>query len=333
MKAMVLRSPASVDERPLRREELPAPEAGPNQVLVRVTACGVCHTDLHTVEGELALPRLPVIPGHQIAGTVEAIGESVTDHRPGDRVGIGWLHDTCRRCEYCRSGAENLCPAARFTGLHENGGYAGYVVVGESFAFPLPPRMSSIDATPLLCGGIIGYRALTLSGIRPGGRLGLFGFGGSAHQAIQVARHWGCEVYVFTRSPDHRRHAAQLGAVWTGVATDAPPAALDAAVTFAPAGWIVPLALGHLRPGGTLAINAIHMTPVPELPYHLIYGERVLRSITNFTQEDAQNFLELAESIPIQTDTELYPLEEANEALLRLKAGQVRGTAVLTMGE
>jgi propanol-preferring alcohol dehydrogenase len=332
MKAMVLHSPASIDRKPLLMEKAAEPLVRPGQIRVRVEACGVCHTDLHTVEGELSLPRLPIIPGHQIAGVVDRVGEDVTRHRPGDRVGIGWLHATCGQCAYCQSGAENLCPEARFTGLHEDGGYARYVVVGEQYAFPLPAYLTPVAAAPLLCGGIIGYRALLLSGIWPGGRLGLYGFGGSAHLTIQVARHWNCDVYVFTRGAEHRRHAAELGAVWTGEATDRPPALLDAAITFAPAGWIVPLALGNLRPGGVLAVNAIHMSPIPEMPYDLLYGERVLRSVTNFTRQDAAEFLELAGAIPIQTDTQMFPLDEANEALLLLKEGKIRGTAVLLTG-
>jgi propanol-preferring alcohol dehydrogenase len=331
MKAMVLRSPALIERRPLHSEEVNDPKPQPGQIRVRVAVCGVCHTDLHTVEGELALPRMPLVPGHQIVGVVDQVGEGVSRHRTGDRVGIGWLHATCGRCDYCLSGVENLCPNARFTGLHADGGYAQYAIAHESYAFPLPAHLTPVAAAPLLCGGIIGYRALRLSGLRPGGRLGLFGFGGSAHLAIQVARHWGCEVYVFTRGEEHRRHATELGAVWTGEAADSPPLPLDSAITFAPAGWIVPLALGHLRPGGALAINAIHMTPIPEMPYSLIYGERVLRSVTNYTRKDAVEFLELAGAIPFRTDTQTFALEEANEALALLKAGKIRGTAVLAL--
>jgi propanol-preferring alcohol dehydrogenase len=318
MKAMVLQSPTPIGQKPLQMKEATEPEVKAGQIRVRVEACGVCHTDLHTVEGELPLPRLPIIPGHQIVGVVDRAGEAVTHHRPGDRVGIGWLHATCGKCAYCLSGAENLCLETRFTGLHEDGGYAQYVVVGEKYAFLLPAHLTPVAAAPLLCGGIIGYRALHLSGIQSGGRLGLYGFGGSAHLTIQMARHWGCDVYVFTRSAEHRRHAAELGAIWTGEANDRPPAPLDAAITFAPAGWIVPLALGHLRPGGVLAVNAIHMSPIPEMSYGLLYGERVLRSITNFTRQDAAEFLELAGAIPIRTDTQLFPLDEANEALALL---------------
>jgi propanol-preferring alcohol dehydrogenase len=331
MKAMRLHSPVDISRRPLILDELSDPQPLPGQIRLRVEACGVCHTDLHAVEGDLPLPRLPLIPGHQIVGIVDRVGEGATRHRIGDRLGAGWLRDTCGKCDYCLGGAENLCPHAHFTGLHVDGGYARYVVVDEAYAFHLPTGLAPVAAAPLLCGGIIGYRALRLSGIGPGGRLGLFGFGGSAHLAIQVARHWGCEVYVFTRGEEHRRHAEELGAVWTGEAADQPPVSLDAAVTFAPAGWIVPLALGHLRPGGALAVNAIHLSPIPEMPYDLIYGERVLRSVTNFTRQDAREFLELAGSIPIRTATDVFAIEDANEALALLKKGRIRGTAVLAM--
>jgi propanol-preferring alcohol dehydrogenase len=328
MKAMVLTEAA----RPLTLQETAVPTPAPGQILIKVNVCGVCHTDLQTAEGELALPRLPLIPGHQVVGRVAAVGEGNGRYQPGDRVGVAWINGACGECDYCRRGLENLCPNARFTGLHVDGGYAEQMVVDERFAFRLPESFSDERAAPLLCGGIIGYRSLKLSGIRPGERLGLFGFGGSAHQAIQVARHWGCEAYVFTRSADHQRHARELGAVWTGSAHDKPPHLLDAAITFAPAGWIVPLALGCLRPGGTLAINAIHTTPIPEMPYALLYGERVVRSVANFTRQDAEEYLALAGEIDLQTAVERYPLAEANEVLARLKAREVQGTAVLVVG-
>jgi propanol-preferring alcohol dehydrogenase len=289
----------------------------------------VCHTDLHTVEGDLELPKLPLIPGHQIVGTVDATGKGASRYQIGQRVGVAWLNSTCGRCVYCRNGQENLCPEAKFTGLHVDGGYAEYAIVHQDFAFELPANLSDEEASPLLCAGIIGFRSLRLSGIQPGGRLGLYGFGASAHLAIQVARHWECEVYVFTRSKEHRKHAQELGAVWVGQAQEKPPALLDAAVTFAPAGWIVPHALDHLRPGGTVAINAIHMSPIPELPYQKIYGERVLRSVANFTRLDAQEFLALASSMPLAVSVEPFPLGSANEVLRSLKESQIRGAAVL----
>jgi len=329
MQAMVLHAPGPAEEHPLSWEDVPVPEPITGEILIRVRACGVCHTDLHTVEGELALPRLPLIPGHQIVGVVEALGPGVTHLSPGERVGVGWLAWACGQCEFCLRGEENLCPKARFTGLHTDGGYAQYALTNERFAYLLPERFGDIEAAPLLCAGIIGYRALRLCGIKPGGRLGLYGFGASAHLAIQVARYWGCSVYVFTRSEEHRRLAKKLGAEWTGAAQEAPPTPLDAGITFAPVGWLVPLALGHLRPGGTLAINAVTMTAIPELRYELLYGERTLRSVANFTRRDAEEFLRLAGEIPLHTEVEVFPLMQANEALERLKRSEIRGSAVL----
>lgn len=329
MKALVLREPRPVEENPLTSVDLPAPEPAPGQVRLQVQACGVCHTDLHLVEGEIALPRLPIVPGHQIIGRVDALGAGVTRFALGDRVGVPWLYSACGQCDYCRRGRENLCDEARFTGQHADGGFAQYMVVPAHFAYAIPAGFPDEQAAPLLCAGIIGYRSLRLSEIEPGGRLGLYGFGASAHVAIQVARHWGCEVYVFTRSPEHRRHALDLGAVWAGQAQDTPPAELDSAITFAPAGWLVPEALRVLRKGGTLAINAIHMSPIPEMPYDLIYGERTVRSVANSTRQDAEELLRLAAGIPIHTDVEIYPLQQANAVLQRLKQSKVRGAAVL----
>ncbi len=331
MLAMMLKKPNDIESGPLVAVETAVPEPGPHQIRLKVRLCGVCHTDLHTVEGDLALPRLPIIPGHQIVGVVDKLGENCTLHRINDRVGVAWLNLACGECHFCQNGLENLCENGRFTGLHAHGGYAQYTVVDEGFAFPLPATFGDEEAAPLLCAGIIGYRSLKLSGIQPGQRLGLYGFGGSAHLAIQVARHWGCEVYVFTRSADHQQHARELGAVWAGNAKVESPQPLDASVTFAPAGWIIPLALRHLRPGGTLAINAIHTSPIPEMPYDLIYGERVLRSVANFTRQDAQEFLQLAAEIPMRTTTEIYPLAEANQVLQKLKRSKIRGTAVLAV--
>jgi len=329
MKAMILKAPRPVEENPLAAIELPPPEPGPDDIRIRVHVCGVCHTDLHTVEGELALPKLPLIPGHQIVGTVESMGANVTRFCVGDRVGVTWLYSACGECDFCRQGLENLCDNARFTGLHADGGYAQYAVVPAAFAYPIPAGFPDAQAAPLLCAGVIGYRSLRLCEIQPGQRLGLYGFGASAHVTIQVARHWGCEVYVFTRSEEHRRHARELGAVWVGGAEDDPPAEMDSSITFAPAGWIVPEALRVLRKGGTLAINAIHMSPIPEMKYSLIYGERTVRSVANCTRQDAEELLRLAAEIPIRTDVELYPLEEANRVLQRLKRAEVRGAAVL----
>lgn len=334
MKAMVLREARPAGEDPLAAMDLPVPEPGPGQIRLRVRACGVCHTDLHLVEGEIALPKLPVVPGHQIVGQVDALGEAQDGggqerFRIGDRVGVPWLYSTCGQCDYCQGGLENLCDAARFTGQHVDGGFAEYMVVPAGFANPIPDGFPDEQAAPLLCAGIIGYRSLKLSEIQPGGRLGLYGFGASAHVSIQVARYWDCEVYVFTRSQEHQRHARELGAAWVGQAQDTPPAELDSAITFAPAGWLVPEALRVLRKGGTLAINAIHMSPIPEMPYPLLYGERTVRSVANSTRQDAEALLKLAAEIPIHTDVELYPLQDANLVLQRLKRRQVQGAAVL----
>jgi len=331
MRAMVLEKPADVREAPLRAVESPEPEPGIGEIRVLVKACGLCHTDLHTVEGELPAPRLPVIPGHQIVGVVEARGEGAIRFREGDRVGVPWLHDTCGACEFCARGRENLCEFARFTGLHVNGGYAEFTVVSQDFAYPVPVSFSDEAAAPLLCAGIIGYRALRLSEIRPGETLGLYGFGASAHIAIQVARHWKCEVYVFTRSKEHRQLARELGAAWTGRAEEDPPARIHSAVIFAPAGPLVPEALRVLRKGGVIALAGIYMSPIPSLEYSSIYHERTLRSVANSTRQDAHEILRLAGEIPIRTEIETFALEEANEALLRLKESRIRGAGVLIL--
>ena len=329
MRAMVLREAKPAEESPLAAEGLPIPQPNPGQVRLRVDACGVCHTDLHLVEGEIALPKLPVVPGHQIVGQVDALGEGTTRLGLGDRMGVPWLYATCGNCCHCQRGLENLCDHALFTGQHADGGFAEYMVVPAEFAYRIPEGLPAEQAAPLLCAGIIGYRSLRLSEIEPGGRLGLYGFGASAHVTIQIARHWGCSVYVFTRSKDHQRHALELGADWVGQAQETPPGQLDSAITFAPAGWLVPEVLRVLRKGGTLAINAIHMSPIPELPYSLLYGERTVRSVTNSTRQDANELLHLASEIPIQTDIEQYDLEEANYVLQRLKRSEVLGAAVL----
>ena len=332
MRAMLLPAPRPVEEAPLVPAELPEPQPAPGQVRLRVHVCAVCHTDLHTVEGDLPLPRLPLVPGHQIVGVVDALGEGVPATRLGERVGAGWLNGLEGPCDLAQQGLENLCPNLRFTGLDVDGGYAQHAIVSADYAFALPEGFDDTAAAPLLCAGIIGYRSLRLSEIKPGGTLGLFGFGASAHLAIQVARHWGCTVYVFTRSEEHRHLARELGAAWAGAAEDTPPTLLDAGITFAPAGRLVPLALGHLRPGGTLALNAVTMSPIPELDYRLLYMERTLRSVANYTRADALEFLDLAARIPIRSEIEVFPLEQANEALQRLKHSRIRGSAVLAVG-
>ena len=331
MKAMLLPKPAPIEQSPLALGDLPMPDPGRGQIRIRVHVCGVCHTDLHTVEGELVLPKLPVVPGHQIVGVVDALGEGVTGFQVGGRVGVPWLHRTCGQCGFCQGGDENLCESAQFTGLHVDGGYAEYMLAPAGFAYPIPDAFSDAEASPLLCAGIIGFRSLRLSEVQPGQRLGLYGFGASAHIAIQVARYWNCEVYVFTRSQSHRQLAHSLGAVWAGDARDDPGVRMHSSITFAPAGWIVPEALRVLEKGGTLAVNAIHMSPIPEMPYDLIYCERTLRSVANSTRQDAEELLNIAAEIPIQTEVRLYPLENANQALQALKASQIDGAAALTI--
>jgi len=328
VKAMLLRRTGRAEERLLEQANLPDPRPGPGQVAIAVEACGVCRTDLHILEGEVAA-KLPLVPGHQAAGRVVELGPGVTDLREGDVVGVGWLFSTCGTCGFCASGRENLCRDATFTGRDHDGGYAERLVADARYVYRLPGGFRALDAAPLLCAGIIGYRSLRLSEIKPGGRLGLIGFGASAHLAIQVARHRRCEVYAFTREEHHRRLALELGAVWAGAAADDPGVPLDAAVIFAPAGEVIPQALARLDRGGTLAVNAIHMTPIPSFSYDLLYHERTVRSVANFTRRDAAEFLTLAAAIPVRADVERYTLADANEALLRVKQGVVRGAAVL----
>jgi propanol-preferring alcohol dehydrogenase len=329
MRAMLLQAPRPAEQNPLRMIDLPVPVPDAGQVRVRVRFCGVCHTDLHTVEGDLPLPALPVVPGHQVVGVVEAAGSQVGSVREGDRVGIPWLYSTDGTCQYCRSGRENLCEAARFTGYHVNGGYAEATVVAADFCYPLPNIFSDQHAAPLLCAGIIGYRSYRLSGIRPGERLGLYGFGASAHIVLQFARHLGCEVYVFTRAAAHRELATRLGAAWVGEAGAAPPEKLDAAIIFAPAGALVVDALRVLRKGATLALAGISMSSIPPLDYSLLYQERVVRSVANSTRQDAREFLELAAEVPVRTEIQLFALEHANQALQALKHSRIEGAAVL----
>jgi propanol-preferring alcohol dehydrogenase len=280
-------------------------------------------------EGDIIPPAYPIIPGHQVVGEVVEVGEGAEGWSNGDRAGVSWLGWADGTCEFCQDGLENLCPQARFTGFHLDGGFAEYTVVHSGFALPLPEEFADNVAAPLLCAGIIGYRSLRLADLKPGETLGLVGFGASAHLAIQVARHWECDVQVFTRSEGHRRLARELGASWAGGAEDEAPKRLDRAVTFAPVGHLIPMILEKLRPGGTLAINAIHMTSIPEMPYDRIYGERTVRSVTNLTRADAEEFLELAAAIPIRTTASVYPLEDIHKALVDLKASSLDGAAVI----
>jgi propanol-preferring alcohol dehydrogenase len=314
---------------PLRLGELPLPEPGPGQVRVRVKACAVCRTDLHVVDGELAEARLPLVPGHEIAGEVEALGPGAARFRPGERVGIPWLGWTCGECAYCRSGRENLCNRARFTGYTLDGGYAECALVDERFCFALPPSFGDVAAAPLMCAGLIGYRSLTKAG--DARRLGIYGFGAAAHIVAQVARWQGREVYAFTRPGDvaAQRFARELGAVWAGDSTARPPVELDAALIFAPVGALVPLALQAVARGGTVVCGGIHMSDIPSFPYELLWQERTVCSVANLTRRDGDEFLALAPRVPVRTETEIFPLEHANEALARLRAGRLRGAAVL----
>ncbi|MFI5041634.1 MAG: zinc-dependent alcohol dehydrogenase family protein [Acidimicrobiales bacterium] len=327
MKAMVLHH----QREPLRAEEVPAPEPGPGQVLLRVSACGLCRTDLHVVDGELTRPKLPLIPGHQVVGRVTALGKGVTDIEVGARVGVPWLGWTCGECRYCRDGRENLCDRARFTGYDIDGGFAEYAVAARSACLDLPAGYPDLHAAPLLCAGLIGYRSLRLAG--DAARLGIYGFGAAAHIVAQVAVHRGQRVFAFTRPGDHKAQslARELGAEWAGATDERPPEELDAAVIFAPAGELVPVALRDVAKGGTVVCGGIHMSDIPSFPYSILWGERTVRSVANLTHADGVEFLRLAPAIPIRTETETFALEEANEALARLRAGDVRGAAVLSV--
>jgi propanol-preferring alcohol dehydrogenase len=319
---MVLDSPGT----PLREAELPAPERGAGQVLVAVAACGVCRTDLHVVDGELPEPKLPLVPGHQVVGRVVEPGVRFA---VGDRVGIPWLGWTCGECRYCLSGRENLCDRARFTGYQLDGGYAELVAADERYCFPVPEGFDDLQAAPLLCAGLIGYRSLRLAG--DADRIGLYGFGASAHIVTQVARHEGRRVFAFTRADDDasQSFARELGAEWAGDALGPAPEELDAAIIFAPAGELVPAALAAVAKGGVVVCAGIHMSDIPSFPYDLLWGERVLRSVANLTRRDGEEFLALAPLVPVRTEVEPIPLAQANEALARLRAGEIRGAAVL----
>lgn len=333
MRACLLHRPAPIDDRPLALSDVEARRPGDGELLVSVRACGICRTDLHVVEGELPVRRTPVIPGHQIVGVVEALGGGVTGFAIGDRVGIAWLHRTCGACRFCMSGRENLCDTPQFTGWTVDGGFAEQVVAPADFTYRLPDGFDDLQAAPLLCAGIIGYRALRLTGLewgRPGARLGIYGFGAAGHVAIQIARARGADVYVCTR--DRQRHqalAAELGAVWVGGAAEKPPVALDAAIIFAPAGELVPPALEALDKGAALVLGGIHMSEIPPLDYKLLYGERIVRTVANNTREDGREFLAEASRIPIRTHVQIFPLTEANEALAALKHDAIRGAGVL----
>ncbi|MBD2431258.1 MULTISPECIES: zinc-dependent alcohol dehydrogenase family protein [Fischerella] len=327
MRAMLLEAP----RQPLRLVNLPVPKPHPQQVLIRIRACAVCRTDLHIVDGELTHPKLPLIPGHQIVGIVEAVGERVEKFHVGDRVGVPWLGYTCDRCRYCVSGRENLCDYAEFTGYNLDGGYAEYTVADHRFCFAIPEGYPDLQAAPLLCGGLIGYRAYRMTGEAE--KLGFYGFGSAAHMLIQLARYQGRQVFAFTRSGDTQgqEFAHQLGAVWAGGSDELPPEPLDAAIIFAPIGKLVPAALRAVAKGGVVVCAGIHMSDIPAFPYEILWEERVLRSVANLTRQDGEEFLALAPKVPIQTEVNLFNLSEANEALDALRSGKIEGSAVLVV--
>jgi len=328
MRAMVLHQA----NRPLRLEERAVPEPGPGQVLVRVSACGVCRTDLHVCDGELTEPKLPLVPGHEVVGRVAALGAGVERFAEGVRVGVPWLGWTCGSCRFCAAGRENLCEAARFTGYTLDGGYADYMVADQRYCFPLGDGMSDVEAAPLLCAGLIGYRSLRLAGEAE--KLGLYGFGAAAHIVAQVARHQGRQVFAFVRPGDRaaKDFARRLGAVWVGDSDETPPEELDAAILYAPVGALVPAALRAVAPGGTVVCAGIHMSDIPSFPYDILWRERKLLSVANLTRRDGEEFLALAPEIPVETQVEALPLEQANEALSRLRDGRLQGAAVLETG-
>jgi propanol-preferring alcohol dehydrogenase len=329
MKACVLRAPAAIETNPLEYAEVATPQPKNGEVLVRVRACGVCRTDLHVIEGELPPRKSPVIPGHQVVGVIEKRGEGAQRFTVGARVGVAWLHRTDGTCEYCRTGAENLCDNPTFTGYSVDGGYAEYIVAPEDFVYAIPEDFPDEQAAPLLCAGIIGFRSLRLSSVKRSSRLGFYGFGAAAHVAIQVARHWGVEVFASTRDTRHQKLAMELGAAWAGGTFDEPPKKLDAAIVFAPAGEIVPAALKALKKGGMLVLGGIHMSPIPSFSYDLLYQERMIRSVANNTRKDGEDFLRVAGEIPIRTRVQIFPLLEANRALNALKNDAIPGAAVL----
>ena len=336
MKACLLHKPSPIGNRPLDYTDAPQPIPGSGELLMQVHACGMCRTDLHVVEGELPVRRSPLIPGHQVVGRVTALGEQAEGFSVGQRVGVAWLHRTCGECRFCRAGRENLCEQAMFTGWTADGGYAEYAVVPATFAYHLPDNFDDIQAAPLLCAGIIGYRAMRLTSINErqwaGVRLGLYGFGAAGHVVIQLARARGAEVYVATRDRErHQALAAELGATWVGGAMEEPPFKLDAAIIFAPAGELVPAALEALDKGGTLVLGGIHMSPIPSFDYALIYGERVVRSVANNTRKDGREFLVEAARVPVRTHVQTFPLEHANDALFALKHDAIRGAGVLVV--
>jgi alcohol dehydrogenase, propanol-preferring len=325
MDVMLLEAPGQ----PLRLAQVPIPGPGRGELLLRVRACGICRTDLHVADGELPNPKLPLVLGHEIVGTVEACGPDVSRFSPGDRVGVPWLGWTCGKCPFCRSGRENLCDRPRFTGYQVDGGYAEYAVADERFCFPIPARYSDLEAAPLLCAGLVGYRSLRMAGDPR--RLGLYGFGAAAHLVAQIAVHQGRHVFAFTREGDREGQdfARELGATWAGASTESPPELLDAAIIFAPVGALIPVALQSVQKGGTVVCAGIHMSPVPSFPYAILWGERSIRSVANLTRQDGEEFFRVATRVSLQVSAEPLPLVQATEGLSRLRAGLVKGALVL----
>jgi alcohol dehydrogenase, propanol-preferring len=330
MKAMLLERIAPIGSTPLKMADLPMPEPGPGEVRIKVRCCAICRTDLHVIEGDLPRQKMPIVPGHQIVGIVEKLGPACTKFKIGDRVGVAWLRHTCGECGFCTADKENLCESARFTGYHADGGYAEYAVAPEAFCYEIPPAFSDVEAAPLLCAGIIGYRSLKRCQLRAGGKLGIYGFGSSAHVVMQIAKHRGCEVYVVTRGEKHRQLAREMGAAWVGEDAGQMPVKVDSAIIFAPAGELVLPALAALQKGGTLALAGIYMTPIPALDYErYVFYERDIHSVTCNTRSDGHELLAEAAAIPIRPHTKIYPLVEANRALMDLKNDDINGTGVL----
>jgi propanol-preferring alcohol dehydrogenase len=332
MKAMVLKGISPIEKEPLKMMDLPDPVPGSKEILIKISACGVCHTELDEIEGRLP-PKLPIVLGHQIVGRVKKLGRGAIKFNLGDRVGIAWIHSACEKCHFCKEGKENLCLEFQGTGCHVNGGYAQYTVISEDFAYLIPEKFSDAQATPLLCAGAIGYRDLILSGVKKGQVLGLFGFGASAHIVVQIAKYWGCHIFVFTRGDEHRKLAKKLGASWVGGAEDEPPEKLHCAIDFTPIGETVPQALKVLEKGGRLVLAVIRKRNlIPTLDYaQLLWDEKEIKSVANITRKDAQEFLSLAAEIPIIPEVQEFKLEEANQALILLKQGRIQGAGVLRM--
>jgi propanol-preferring alcohol dehydrogenase len=329
MKGWVLEKQDRIEQKPLKLLEIPTPHATDNQIRIKILACGVCRTDVHIVEGDLPLKKSNLILGHQVVGIVDEAGKNVRNFRVGDRAGVPWLNHTCGRCKFCFSNKENLCPSARFTGYDVDGGFAEFITIDGNFAYHLGEKLSPVEIAPLLCGGVIGFRALRLSEAGKGERLGIYGFGSSASMILQVAKNLGVEAFVITRKEEHRKLAKRLGADWTGNYDDTPPEKLDASIIFAPAGEIVPKALSHLEKGGKLILAGIYMTPFPKIEYKLIWGERCIKSVANSTREDVRDFLNIADKIKVKTRTEIFSFEQLQDAMKLVKEGKINGSAVI----